>query len=210
MDTDPTQSFRVLPVTDDEAMAFADLLAAAWRMFDAGFPDLAAETRYLAREIIMARGDRDPKAMIFDGASSFLLWGAILINVHTHKTPLALLQALVHESGHNLLFGYCADGPLVENADSEQHPSPLRVDPRPMDGVVHATYVTARMHMAVRGMLRSGVLSSAERQEAQQSLAAHERGFDSGLAVIEDHGKLTSLGCAAIAGAKNYMLPAAT
>jgi hypothetical protein len=43
--------------------------------------------------------------------------------------------------------------PLVENEVEELYPSPLRSDPRPIDGVVYATYVTARMDYAVTSLL---------------------------------------------------------
>jgi hypothetical protein len=201
-------SIRVLPLPETEARNFSRLLADAWQLLDRAAPALAAETRLLAREIVAAEGGKTKEGMIFDGASSFLLWGAILLNVSTHKTRLALLQALVHESGHNLLFGFCADGPLVENDDAERYSSPLRVDQRPMDGVFHATYVTARMHMAVKALLDAGILDGAEREEAERDLALHEKGFAGGLATVRAHGRLTPLGEAVIHAAESHMRPA--
>jgi hypothetical protein len=50
-----------------------------------------------------------------------------------------MVQMLAHESSHNLLFGFSADESLVENSPEELFPSPLRMDPRPMDGICHAT-----------------------------------------------------------------------
>jgi HEXXH motif-containing protein len=61
-----------------------------------------------------------------------------------------------------LLFGFGMGKPLVENHEHERYTSPLRGDPRPMDGVVHATYVVARMHYAVTRMLDSGLLTEEE------------------------------------------------
>jgi HEXXH motif-containing protein len=203
-------SIRVLPLSEEEGAAFSTLLDDTWRLMERGAPALAAETRLLAREIVAAVGGKTDAGMVFDGASSFLLWGAILLNVTTHNTRLALAQALVHESGHNLLFGLCADGPLVMNADEERYSSPLRIDRRPMDGVFHATYVTARMHMIVRQLLDSGVLEGPEREEAEHDIALHERGFADGLATVREHGKLTPLGEAAIGAAEAYMHGAAS
>jgi HEXXH motif-containing protein len=199
------RSIRVLPLAEEDAREFAALLAEAWQLLERASPALAAETRLLAREIVVARGGKTDEGMVFDGASSFLLWGAILLNTATHKTRLALLQALVHESGHNLLFGLCADGPLVENGDAERYPSPLRIDQRPMDGVFHATYVTARMHMAAKAALESGLLTREEREEALSDIALHEKGFADGLAIVREHGRLTPLGEAAIAAAAAHV-----
>ena len=73
--------------------------------------------------------------------------GAVVRRV---RSDLDMVQALAHESAHLLLFGMCADGPLLENAnDDHRYSSPLRTDSRPMDGIVHATFVTARMCCAL-------------------------------------------------------------
>lgn len=205
VDTDPTVSFTVLPPPPEIAAACRGRIAAAFSLLEAGDPALAAEIRALIGEIVIAVGPDDPTAMVFDGASSFMLWGAILLNAKGHRTVLEMAQALAHESGHNLLFGLCADGPLVENDDDPSYPSPLRADPRPMDGIVHATYVTARMHRAAGRLLRAGVLDGAATTEAQASLVAHRRAFAQGINVIDRHARLTARGHAVMAGARAYM-----
>ncbi len=55
------------------------------------------------------------------------------------------MAALLHETAHQLLFGLSLDQPVVENDVEERYASPLRPDPRPMDGIFHATFVCARM-----------------------------------------------------------------
>ena len=87
----------------------------AFALLDAGFPQMSAEIRELLREIVVAAGPEDPKALTFDGASCYMLWGAILLNARGQKTVLDTAQALAHESGHNLLFGFSSSGPLVES-----------------------------------------------------------------------------------------------
>jgi len=205
IDTDPTISLTLLPPPPEVAAACRQLIAAAFCLLEAGDPALAAEINALIGEIVIAVGPDDPTALTFDGASSFLLWGAIVLNAEGHRTVLEMAQALAHESGHNLLFGLCADGPLVENDDEPRYPSPLRSDPRPMDGIVHATYVTARMHRAVAQLLQAGVLDSAATEEAQASLALHRRAFAQGTEVIDRHARLTRLGHSIMAGARSYM-----
>ena len=71
---------------------------------------------------------------------------------------LSLLETLAHEAAHSLLFGIQISGPLVLNPDDARFASPLRVDLRPMDGVYHATFVSARMHFAMQELLASGLL----------------------------------------------------
>ena len=114
-----------------------------------------------------------------------------------------MVQALAHESGHNLLFGLCADGPLVENDDEERYASPLRPDPRPMDGLVHATYVSARMHQAMVRLRRSGALSRDQEAAADAAAADNRRAFLEGMHTIDRHAKLTELGAAVMSGARD-------
>ena len=182
---------------------------AAFALLDQGFPQMSAEIRELLREIVIAAGPEDPKALTFDGASSYMLWGATLLNARGQTNVLDTAQALAHESGHNLLFGFCASGSLVENADEEVFSSPLRRDPRPMDGVFHATYVVARMHQTLTRLLAAGAVEPADRERALADLAAHERNFAAGDAVIRENGRLTPLGAEVIDTARAYMASAA-
>jgi hypothetical protein len=189
--------------------AYRERLAAALQLLDAGFPEMAAEIRSLLREIVVAAGSEDPKAITFDGASCYMLWGAVMLNARGQKNVLDAAQALAHESGHNLLFGFSASGPLVENADDELFSSPLRKDPRPMDGVFHATYVVARMHQTLSRLLASGVLDEEQVEFARTDLAHHRRNFEIGDAVVREGGKLTQIGREAIEAAREYMASAA-
>lgn len=181
---------------------------AAFDLLDRGFPEMAAEIRELLREVVIAAGPADPKAPTFDGASSYMLWGVTLLNARGQKNVLDTAQALAHESGHNLLFGLCASGSLVENPDEELFSSPLRTDLRPMDGVFHATYVIARMHQTLSRLLEAGVLDRAEREAALSDLAAHRRNFETGDRVVREGGRLTELGAEVIASARAYMATA--
>ena len=99
-----------------------------------------------------------------------MLWGGIIINADRKDGPLGMVQMLVHESAHNLLFGYAVDGHLVENDEEERYSSPLRPDPRPVEGIYHATFVVARMFMAVKSLLDSEVLPEADREQARRDI----------------------------------------
>jgi HEXXH motif-containing protein len=183
-------------------------LAAAFELLDEGFPQMAAEIRALLREIVVAAGPQDPKAITFDGASSYMMWGAVLLNARGQKDVLDTAQALAHESGHNLLFGFSSSGPLVENSDDELFGSPLRRDPRPMDGVFHATYVIARMHQTLSRLLESAVLDADQAELAKRDLALHRKNFEAGDLVIHQGGRLTEVGHQAIESAREYMAAA--
>ena len=177
-------------------------IAAAMDLLDRGFPGMADEIRELLFEIVVGVGSEEPKVLTFDGSSSYMLWGAIMLNARGQSSVLDTAQALAHESGHNLLFGKCASGPLVENDDDEDFAHPLRSDPRPMDGVFHAAYVIARMHQTLERLLASGVLDEEQRAAAQKDLELHRVNFAAADAVIFAHGKLTPLGHESIEAAR--------
>ena len=126
-----------------------------------------------------------------------------------HADPLSLLETLAHEAAHSLLFGIQISGALVLNPDHERYTSPLRVDLRPMDGVYHATFVSARMHFAMQELLASGLLRGEETALAQEA-AARDRGhFFEGLRAVKKKGRLSPTGAAVMAGAEAYMARAA-
>lgn len=194
-------------VRDPEPAAVADFttrLAAARGLMARAVPDLAAEFDALTTQIILVGSDPQAK-MQFDGGSSYMLWGGLFLNIAFHPHEVALVEVLAHESAHMLLFGYAADEPLVNNDDEPRYASPLRVDPRPMDGIYHATYVSARMHWAMSQLLASGALDAAGRSQAEAARAADARNFEDGYAVVAAHGDLTATGAAAMQAARSYM-----
>jgi hypothetical protein len=205
LNDDPSMKFEIFPPAPQVAANCRAQIADAFALLDAGDPELAAELRALLREIILAAGSKDPKAMTFDGASSFMLWGAIIINADRGDGAIGMVQMLAHESAHNLLFGFSADGALVENSPEELFSSPLRKDPRPMDGIYHATFVTARMYRVVQQLLDHGVLDAAAKEKAKKDLADNARLFQQGIETVQKFGKLSPLGQSVMRGASDYM-----
>ena len=187
----------------------AGRIDAAMTLLERGFPEMAAEILALLHEIIIAVGPEDPKSLTFDGSSSYMLWGAIMLNARGQSTVLDTAQALAHESGHNVLFGLCASGPLIYNDDEESFSHPLRQDPRPMDGVFHAAYVIARMHQTLERLLQADVLTNEQREAAARDLKIQRNSFAEADAVIRQSAKLTAIGAEAIAAARAQMTVAA-
>jgi HEXXH motif-containing protein len=205
LNDDPSVKFEIFAPSQQVATNCRAQIRDAFALLDAGDPELAGELRALLREIILAAGTKDPKAMTFDGASSFMLWGAIIINADRSDGAIGMAQMLAHESAHNLLFGFSADQTLVENSPEELFSSPLRKDARPMDGIYHATFVTARMYRVVQQLLDSGILDAAAKEKAQKDLADNARLFKQGIETVQKFGKLSPLGESVMRGASDYM-----
>jgi hypothetical protein len=156
--------------------------------------DIHDEIEAFLSRIYLAVGSTNPAARRFGGVTSLLVWGASFINLDLHPTRWDAVQFLVHEITHSLLLGLSCDEPLVENPSEEGYHSPLRADPRPMDGIFHATLVCARLATFNRAWLESGLLEQADRARTEESVVRNTHRFRDGLAVIDEHGKLSERG----------------
>ena len=209
MDTDAENPHRFFGPTAEQIAAFRPLLEESLSLMRRGCPRVHAEFMELVDQIVLSDGTNLANGEDFLAGSSFTLWGTVFLNPAASRTPLSLLGTLAHEAAHSLLFGIQISGALVLNPDDERFASPLRVDLRPMDGVYHATFVSARMHFAMQELLASGLLRGEETAHAQEA-AARDRGhFFEGLRVVKKKGRLSPAGAAVMAGAEAYMARAA-
>lgn len=204
MNSDPTVDIGFASPSEAGFTAFRQRLESGLRLMRAAVPKLSGEIEAIIQDIVIVAGDKSKKFQ-FDGGSHFQLWGALFLNGDSHHDDVAIVEVLAHESAHSLLFGFCAEEFLVENEDEELYSSPLRPDPRPMDGIYHATFVSARMHWALDQLLKSGALDVAGRERALKANALNVSNFRSGHAVVEEHGRLTTLGRRLMEGASAYM-----
>jgi HEXXH motif-containing protein len=204
MNSDDTLSLGLLPPSPELAAEFRIRLNRGLELVDRAVPELAGEIRSIVNEIVIVAGD-PTKKLQFDGGSHYQLWGALFLNAQFHRTDHAVAEVLAHESAHSLLFGFCTDSALVENGDDERYRSPLRTDLRPMDGIYHATFVSARMHWAMSRLLDSGVLDDEASEAARTARDGDVRNFWSGYDIVAEHGRLTDLGRALMEGAHSYM-----
>jgi hypothetical protein len=181
-------------------LATTELLAAA-------APALLGEMAAIAHEIVLVQDTGTPAAgvMGFDGASTFYLWGAVLLNSQQQRTRVQLATALAHEAGHAVLFGNTLGAPLVQNDPAQTYHSPLRADPRPMDGVVHASFVLARMVWCQDHLLGCGLLRPPEQQEVHDARAVNRRHFAASVALIEAEAAFTPTGHDLWTAARDWM-----
>jgi hypothetical protein len=168
VNVDPTTqiNFKALSSSDfDDVRRLAD---DAFGVLERAAPEIGAEIRSLLTEIVFVSGVPN-ESLRFDGATSFFCWGALFLNADAHRSLVGMIDGLTHESAHTYLFSLSLGDPFVTNPDDELHASPLRPDPRPLDGTFHATYVSARMHYALSHMIESGVLSERDESEARNA-----------------------------------------
>ncbi|MBF7730096.1 aKG-HExxH-type peptide beta-hydroxylase [Pseudomonas sp. N040] len=204
MNADTSIDLGFLPPAPEVASAFRERLARGMQLLDTALPALAGEIRAIVHQIVIVGSDPAAKFQ-FDGGSHYQLWGALFLNGNFHPDEIAVAEVLAHESAHSLLFGFCTHEPLVRNADEELFSSPLRVDQRPMDGIYHATYVSARMHWTMSQLTHSDALDARQKARAHAAAEADARNFDAGYGVVAEHAILSDLGRSLMASAKAYM-----
>jgi len=196
VDDDPNTSVSISAVDDVELARGRALHDEATRLLRDVAPDLHAEIAALAHETVLVRDASEvgEPSIGFDGASTFYLWGAVVLNITRQQRRTGLAVALAHEVGHVYLLGSTLGAPLVDNDPSERYVSPLRADPRPMDGLVHASFVLARMIWCQDRMLASGLLSGAEQQEVCAERALNHARFTDSAPLISSHARFTDIG----------------
>lgn len=175
----------------------------AFALLDAAVPEFSAEIRALVDEIVLVDTENEEF-----GASSFQLWGALFLKVNQRYNRVHIAETIAHEGAHALLFGLGMGQPLVRNGTEIRFASPLRKDLRPMDGVVHATYVLARMQYAVTRLLESDLLTEEETEAARAAQKSNARHWPDGLSVIDSAAEWTPAGEAALTAARAYMAAA--
>jgi HEXXH motif-containing protein len=205
IDSDPKMPLALTAPSAASAQQSREAIDGAFRLLAKADPDLGEEIRALLREIVLCRSRQNAPEYVFDGASCFLLWGAILINAERSGGALEMVQMLAHESAHNLLFGLCPSEPLLLNDPAERYSSPLRHDPRPLEGIYHATFVTARMHRSARQLRASGILDAAQEKTVAAQADYTRDSFRQGMALLDAHAKFTEPGRAIIECARAHM-----
>jgi HEXXH motif-containing protein len=208
MAADPPYQHAFLPPTAEDLAAFQRQFASVLDLMRQATPELLAELQALISELILVVGPKNAK-LHFDGGSSYQLWGALFLNAVRHKTRIDVIDSIAHESAHSRLFGLCTEEAPVANPDDELHPSPLRREKRPMDGVYHATFVSARMHWAMTRLIASGLLTEEEQLLAIQARDTDRRNFETGYETVAANGRLTRTGQVALDAARAYMREAA-
>jgi HEXXH motif-containing protein len=194
LDTDRKRPFKPqAPSTEAFALCKRDIESGLAVMRQAD-PFLHDEIRRLLRLIVVGSPASLDPMDAFNGASTFFLWGATLLNADLRRSTISIMDLLVHESSHVLLFGLAVDGGLTRNSGDERYASPLRSDARPIDGIFHGCFVATRVHMAMGRLLERGRLNAEERRQAVQRRQFNGDAARTSLDVLTRHAEPTERG----------------
>lgn len=205
MNTDPEAPFYIISPPQEIVHVSIHRFNKALDRLRIAIPDLAHEFESIVNQVILVIGDKEKVSYDFAGGSCYMLWGALFINATLHQNDIEIIHAIAHESAHSLLFGFTINELLVTNPDDEKYTSPLRDDPRPMDGIFHSVFVLARMHYAMTQLLNSNLLTKDEADIAKKFQAIDSDCFFNGYEVVKRNAKFTKSGQKLMQYAYNYM-----
>jgi HEXXH motif-containing protein len=207
-DIEPANRMAMTRATDDEFDRTRRQIEVAMDLLREAAPELHQEVEIIVRDIVLSRPD-GTNLINYSGASSFALWGGLTINAETQREWVQLYRQIVHEAGHNLLFGIARDQPLVTDDPSERRPSPIRADPRPMDGIFHAAFVSAREAYAFEALLsrhdETKCLSADDAVILNDLLELSVLAFWDAVETLRGEAQLTTLGEAVLSDCEAYM-----
>lgn len=210
LDIEPENGLSLMALDNTELDKAAENLHIAMKVIQTLLPDFMEEMLGITSEIIFAKPSGHEK-MTFGGASSFSLWGALALNSQAHPDWWLYIPRLIHEYSHNLLFGIARNEPLLLNDPDEVYYSPLRQELRPIDGIYHAAFVSAREALAMREILSQPhdkkMHFGFDGLDAycKQTLVDSTVSFKDCLSVIQQHGRLTQLGSIVLGDIVNAM-----
>lgn len=170
-------------------------------------PSIMAEVQGMVSKIVIATGNHSsPHVRPFAGVSSAMVFGALFMNAEHYRTTFSQVEFIVHEITHTMLFAVSAEKPLVLNPLSENYPSPLRKDARPMDGIYHATLVCGRIAWFMGQWLSSNKYQNEfDRVQIKNLSQQSHENFLKGVAVINEYGMLSELGEALLLQAESML-----
>jgi HEXXH motif-containing protein len=174
-----------------DSAEFEALLDNALKHIEVLIPDVFNELCATVSQIIIA--DSQPRGC-FEGASALSMYGAILLNCTVEHDLLSLIEALIHETAHNLLHGFTLLEPLHNHMDDRnRYSSPLRPDARPIEGIFHACFVIAKMHYTL-AQIGENKFSPFDGTVIEERLETLRQQFVAGMSVINQHASLTEAG----------------
>lgn len=207
-DIEPANPMGLSGVPEEEFHEARQRAVRALDVLERAAPELFEEIAAIVNEIVLVSPDGS-QSFDFLGGSSFALWGAIFINVDLNSNWPFHCKTIVHEAGHNLLFAVAREEPLVLNDPSASFASPVREDPRPIDGIFHAAFVTARESLAIDRILswhdETGSLSQDEVEQLGDILEGSVIAFWQCVERLGKNATLSDLGRAIIRDCEDYM-----
>jgi HEXXH motif-containing protein len=162
-------------------------LADALQLIGQTMPDLRREID-LFLQLVIPVGWHEQQHL---SASYQEVIGTVYMSLHPQL--MTMVEATIHEFQHNKLHALLELDPLLDNAFSPLYSSPVRPDPRPLQGIllaVHAFQPVARLYQLMREAHHPGSDHPDFVRRYEQIL----KGNHEGASVLLEHAKPTPIG----------------
>jgi HEXXH motif-containing protein len=187
----PDKQGNAIDLGGRPAREWTETLAESLELIGRYMPELRGEIDLYLHQIIPVGFDEHTHL----SASYQEVIGTVYMTLHPQL--MTMVEATIHEFQHNKLHAELELDPLLHNAFSPLYSSPVRPDPRPLQGVllaVHAFFPVARLYQLMREAGHEGTRGpDFERRYAQIVKGNHE-----GTSVLLEHGQPTEHGRAVL------------
>ncbi|HVH97875.1 MAG TPA: HEXXH motif-containing putative peptide modification protein [Enhygromyxa sp.] len=166
---------------------WTEMLSGALELIGAYMPDLRGEIDLYLHQIVPVGYDAEAHL----SASYQEVIGTVYMTLHPQR--MTMVEATIHEFQHNKLHAQLELDPLLHNAFHPLYSSPVRPDPRPLQGVllaVHAFFPVARLYQLMRAAGHEGT----DRPDFERRYRQIVQGNHEGAAVLLEHGQATPIG----------------
>lgn len=166
---------------------WTQMLADSLALIGQYMPDLRGEIDLYLHQIVPVGYHAEAHL----SASYQELIGTVYMTLHPQR--MTMVEATIHEFQHNKLHAQLELDPLLRNAFHPLYSSPVRPDPRPLQGIllaVHAFFPVARLYQLMRAAKHEGT----DRPDFERRYAQIVKGNHEGAAVLLEHGQATPIG----------------
>lgn len=127
------------------------------------------------------------------GGSDLACYGTTFLNLKPEWSIICFADHLVHEAAHQALHAVGELSPPLRNPEMRTGSSPIRTDPRPLYGTLHATVVFSWLVELCHKALDHG-LDPAAQEECNARLHRHLLGFVEGCEALEKDAQWSEAG----------------
>lgn len=183
----PDKEGNALDLGGREAKDWVASLDAALALIELYTPRIYAEMQLYVQQVVPVGYDE----RLHLSASYAEAIGTLYMSLH--PKPMVLAEALIHEFSHNKLNALFELDPVLENAFTSMHQSPVRPDLRPLHGVLLAAHAFLPVAALYEAMVDAGVPES-ERPDFRRRLAQIVSSNHEAVSVVLGAGRPTRIG----------------
>ncbi len=199
IDNNPLSMFEAHPDKEGNQLDLGGRPASEWveiiqrslELIGRHMPELRAELDLFVRQIVPVGFDTHRHL----SASYQEIIGTVYMTLHPQL--MTMVEAIIHEFQHNKLHALLELDPLLDNAFHPLYPSPVRPDPRPLQGVLLAVHAFQPVALLYERMREAGAPLSRHpefERRFQEIIAGNAEAAE----VLLEHGQATPTGRAVL------------